>query len=49
MQFQTKEITTLTQRELALETELLELQQHGTVPGLNSPIQKLITLFWDPF
>lgn len=34
-----------TQRELALETELLELQQHGTVPGLNSPIQKLITLF----
>lgn len=37
----------LTQRELILETELLEPQQHGSVPGLNSPIENLITLFWD--
>lgn len=47
MQFHTKEITTLTQRELALETELLELRQHGNVPGLNSPIEKLITPLWE--
>lgn len=35
----------LTQRELDLETELSELEQHGSVPGLKSPIEKLITVF----